>query len=209
MKNIPSRFPCAVPFFCAVLLAACLGQGPENTLNKAADALERNDSAAFMAQLDMSAFAASQIKNLTREDNALRSLDSLGRMLGLGGMEDLIGSVFNMEKRLQEEFVRGVSSGELPAACRKATTPDCPWVPESLRKASVIKLDDSAAVARVSTPEKITSWLALRRKGDAWLVVGQAPLEETARAHARKPAAASPEGGGARGGQSDEGVTNL
>ena len=206
MKNIPSRLPFAVSFFCAVLLVACLGQGPEHTLNKAAEALEKNDSAAFMAQLDMPAFAASQIKNITREDGALRSLDSLGRMLGLGGMEDLIGSVFNMERRLQEEFVRGVSSGELPASCRRATTPDCPWVPESLRRASVIKLDDGAAVAKVSTPEKIISWLALRRKGDAWLVVGQAPLEETARAYARKPAAASPEG---RGGRSDEGVTNL
>lgn len=134
--------------------------------------------------MDLKTFAANQIKNLTREDQALSSLDSLGRMLGLGGMDDLLGSVLNMENRLQSQYTRGVSTGEMMAQCREAQTPDCPWVPESLKQAQVTELSDTAAVAKVTTPAKMTSWLALRKKGDRWLVVGQAILESTAKAYA-------------------------
>ncbi|MGE9986497.1 hypothetical protein [Desulfovibrio sp. SGI.169] len=176
------------------LLAACFTSGPQKALNRLADALDKNDSAAFLAQLDMKTFATNQIKNLTREDQALSSLDSLGRMLGLGGMDDLLGSVLNMENSLRGQYTRGVSTGELAARCREAQSPDCPWETEALRKAQVTELSDTAAVAKVTTPTRMTSWLALRKKGDAWLVVGQAILENTARAYAADAAASPAEG---------------
>ncbi|MCD7984230.1 MAG: hypothetical protein LUG19_08265 [Desulfovibrio sp.] len=194
------------------LLTACFASGPQKTLNRLAEALDKNDSAAFLAQLDMKTFAANQIKNLTREDQALSSLDSLGRMLGLGGMDDLLGSVLNMENRLQGQYTRGVSTGEMMAQCREAQSPDCPWVPESLKQAQVIELSDTAAVARVTTPARMTSWLALRKKGDNWLVVGQAILENTAKAYAADVAAppvsgapsARPDGGNKDNGSKDK-----
>lgn len=167
------------------LLAACFASGPQKTLNKLAEALNKNDSAAFLSQLDLKTFAANQIKNLTREDQALSSLDSLGRMLGLGRMDDLLGSVMDMESRLQKQYTRGVSSGELPARCRQAQNPDCPWAPEALKNAEITELSDTAAVAKVTTPARMTSWLALQKIGDNWLVVGQAVLESTAKAYAQ------------------------
>ncbi|WP_241159603.1 hypothetical protein [Desulfovibrio sp. ZJ200] len=191
----PSPFLLAAALLVA-LLAACFASGPQKTLNKLAEALNKNDSAAFLSQLDVKMFAANQIKNLTREDQALSSLDSLGRMLGLGGMDDLLGSVMDMERRLQKQYVRGVSSGELMARCREAQSPDCPWTPEALQNAEITQLSDTAAVAKVTTPARMTSWLALQKRGDNWLVVGQAVLESTARDYAQgktpPPAAGAP-----------------
>ena len=74
------------------LVAACVTSGPQKALNDVADALNKNDGAAFLAQIDMKPFATNQIKNMTREDQALNALDSMGRLLGLGGMEDLFSS---------------------------------------------------------------------------------------------------------------------
>ena len=158
----------------AALLTACFASGPQKALNSLAEALNKNDSAAFLAQLDLKTFAANQIKNLTREDQALSSLDSLGRMLGLGGMDDLLGSVLNMENRLQSQYTRGVSTGEMMAQCREAQTPDCPWVPESLKQAQVTELSDTAAVGKGTTPAKKTRRLGLRKKGGRWVGGGQA-----------------------------------
>lgn len=166
------------------LLTACFASGPQKALNNVAEALDKNDSAAFLAQVDMKAFAANQIKNMTRQDQALSSLDSLGRMLGLGGMDELLGSVMDMQARLNKQFTRGVSTGEMMAQCRVAQNPDCPWVPESLRNAQITDLGEAAAVARITTPARMTSWLALRKTGERWLVVGQALLESTARDYA-------------------------
>ena len=87
------------------------------------------------------------------------------------------------------------------ADCTQATYPDCPWVPESLRKAKVKKLNDTAAVASVTTPAGITSWLALQKRGDEWVVVGQAALEDTARKYALGTAARPERDGGAPSGQ--------
>lgn len=175
------------------LVAACVTSGPQKALNNVADALNKNDGAAFLAQLDMKPFAANQIKNMTREDQALNALDSMGRMLGLGGMEDLLGSVVDMQARLQKQYMRGVSTGELVAQCSNADTPDCPWVPESLKNAKITELGDDAAVAQVTTPARMTSWLALRKVGENWLVVGQAVMESTAREYALQKAPAAPE----------------
>lgn len=178
-----------------LLAAACVTSGPQKALNALADALNKNDSAAFLAQLDMKSFAVNHIKNMTKDDQALGALDSMGRMLGLGGMEDLLGSVVDMQARLQKQFTRSVSTGELMAQCGAAETPDCPWVPESLKNAKITELGADAAVAQVTTPARMTSWLALRKVGENWLVVGQAVMESTAREYAQQktaPAKAAP-----------------
>ena len=158
------------------LLASCLSSGPEKPLGAMADAMEKNDSAAFLAQMDMPLFA---------ENEALNMLDSLGQDLGLGGMDQLLGSALNMEDKLRKSLTRGVSTGELMAHCRKAERPDCPWVPESLRNAKVVELGPEAAVASVTTPAGMTSWLALRKQGENWRVVGRAVMENMARAFAQ------------------------
>ena len=46
----------------AALLTACFASGPQKALNSLAEALNKNDSAAFLAQLDLKTFAANQIK---------------------------------------------------------------------------------------------------------------------------------------------------
>lgn len=168
------------------LLAGCLSSGPEKTLREMATALKQKDPKLFLAQMNVNRYAVSQITNRTQGDAALRALDSMGRMLGLGGMEDLLGSVMDMESKLRADYTRGVSTGELMLQCRKAATPDCPWVPESLEAAKVKELTPTMAVAQVTTPANITSWLALAKKGEQWLVVGQAPLEEQAAQYARE-----------------------
>lgn len=168
----------------ALLLAGCVGSGPEKPLREMASALTKKDSALFLAQIDMKRFAAAQINNLTRSDTALRTLDNMGKFLGLGGMDDLLGSVMNMEIRLEEQFTRTVSTGELALQCHSATSPDCPWVPQALQSAIVKELSPTAAVARITTPANISSWLALQKIGDAWKVVGQAPLEKEAARYA-------------------------
>ena len=184
MRRIRLFAPAAL--FCAGLLSACFTSGPQSALNGMADAMQAHDSAAFLAYVDMKAFAANAIKSLTREDKALSTLDRLGRTLGLGGMEDLLGSVMDMERDLTERFTRGVSTGELEAGCRRAETPDCPWVPQALRHAQVTELDSVAAVARVTTPARMSSWLALRKEGERWRVVGHAALEGAAREYAQR-----------------------
>lgn len=180
-----------------LFLLACMTGGPQKTLNVMADALEKNDGNAFLAQMDTRQYAASQFSNMKQENRGLNMLDSLSRDLGLGGVDTLLGDIINMEESLCKAFRRGVSTGEMMADCRVATTPDCPWVPESLRKARVTELDGGAAVASVTTPAGMTSWLALRKYGETWKVVGRAIMEEDARRHARtggtSPAPASPQ----------------
>lgn len=177
----------------AALVAACVSSGPQKALNGMAEALKKNDSAAFLAGIDIKSFANNDIKNLTREEAPLGLLDSLGRSLGIGGMDELLGSIVDMEARVSNHFNRGVSTGELMAQCRQADTPNCPWVPESLNDAKVIEIGSDAAVAQITTPARITSWLALRKIDGKWLVVGQAVMESTARQYAGgKSAPAAP-----------------
>ena len=47
----------------AALLTACFASGPQKALNSLAEALNKNDSAAFLAQLDLKTFAANTIRN--------------------------------------------------------------------------------------------------------------------------------------------------
>ena len=168
-RTYRSLLPAALILLCG-LLASCLSSGPEKPLGAMADAMEKNDSAAFLAQMDMPLFAANEARNMTSENEALNMLDSLGQDLGLGGMDQLLGSALNMEDKLRKSLTRGVSTGELMAHCRKAERPDCPWVPESLMNARVAGM---------------TSWLALRKQGENWRVVGRAVMENMARAFAQ------------------------
>ena len=142
-KNCRSLLLASLALTCG-LLASCLSSGPEKPLGAMADAMEKNDSAAFLAQMDMPLFAANEARNMTNENEALNMLDSLGQDLGLGGMDQLLGSALNMEDKLRKSLTRGVSTGELMAHCRKAERPDCPWVPESLRNAKVVELGPDA-----------------------------------------------------------------
>ena len=175
---------------CMGLLAGCQSSGPEKTLKEMATALNKKDPSLFLSQIDMKRYAAAQINNMTQGDTALRALDSVGKMLGLGGMDDLLGSVMNMQVSLEERYTRGVSTGELMAGCRTASSPDCPWVPEALDKAKVKEVTPTTAVAQVTTPTNITSWLALSKQGERWLVVGQAALESQATRYAEGKAEA-------------------
>ena len=168
----------------AALVAACVSSGPQKALNGMAEALKKNDSAAFLAAMDMKSFANNEMKNLAKEEAPLGFLDSLGCSLGIGGMDEILGSIVDMESRLHNQFNRGVSTGELMAQCREVETPNCPWVPESLNNAKITEIGSAAAVAQVTTPARMTSWLALRKVGDKWLVVGRAVMESTARQYA-------------------------
>lgn len=173
-----------LPGLCILLLGACMATGPQKALNGIADALAKNNSAAFLSHIDMQAFAANHIRNVTRNDEALNSINALGQLFGLGNLDDLIGNLVDMQKKLADQFNRGVASGELVAECAQSTTADCPWVPASLREAAITELGPDAAIAKITTPAKITSWLALHKIGDSWQIVGQAVLEATARQYA-------------------------
>lgn len=190
----PTQSGClALALLLVCLLCACQTSGPKEALNAMAKAMRGNDAPAFLSLLDMRSYASNRIRALAREDKALGTLDRLGRALGLGGMDDLLGNVLDMERELQQRFTRGVSTGELMAQCRKAETPDCPWVPEALQQARVTELGEDSAVAQVTTPARMTSWLALHRQNGVWRVVGRAVLESDARDFAEAAAqAASP-----------------
>lgn len=168
-------------------LAACnlTASGPQKILDEMASAMDNNNSAVFLSYIDMNAFAANHIKNMTRNDSTLGSLNDIGNLLGLGNLDELIGSMVDMKGRIEQQLNRGVASGELMAECRSATTPDCPWVPQSLRSSTVVELGPNAAIAKITTPARLTSWIALHKFGEKWLVVGQAVMEEQARIYAQ------------------------
>ncbi len=168
---------------CAIL-AACTSNGPERALDKMAAALENNNSSAFMAQMDISAYSSNKIKEYAKNNEALSSLNALGRMFGLNNVDDLLENLIDLKGNLTQELERGVASGELMAVCRAGNTPECPWVPSSLRDAKVVLLGSDAAIAKVTTPAHMASWLALQKRGENWLVVGQAVMEDQAKAFA-------------------------
>lgn len=176
----------------ALLVSGCMATGPEKTLNALADALNRNDAGAFLSLIDGKRMAQCEVQNMISEDRALSMLDSLGNRLKLGGVQNLLGQVLDVERDLLRDYEKGVSTGTMTAECRTAAAPGCPWVPESLKAAEVKEISPTAAVARVVTPARMTSWLALQKQGERWLVVGKASLESTARDYAldqAKPAA--------------------
>ena len=177
----------AVAALWALALSGCMAAGPETALRDLADALIANDAGAFLERLDGGSMARCEVRRMIREDRALSMLDSLGNRLAPGGVRDLLGQALDVERELLREYERGVSDGTLMAECRVATDPGCPWVPESLKAAEVRELSPTAAVARVVTPTRMTSWLALRQRDGRWRVVGKATMEREARDAALAP----------------------
>lgn len=185
-----------------LLLAACTTSGPQKALDEMADAMESNNGAAFLTHIDMKAFAANHIRNLAQNSGALNSINAITKMFGLGDVNDLIGgldqmfgNVVDMQARISDELNRAVSSGELMAECKKSDQPNCPWVPQSLRKARVVELGPDSAIAQVTTPTSLTSWLALQKINGKWLVTGQAVLESAAREYATPAQSTTPKQG--------------
>ena len=176
----------------ALLFSGCFETGPQKTLTSLADALNKNDAGGFLSLVDSKRMAQCEMQNMIQEDRALSMLDSLGNRLKLGGVQDLLGQVIDVERELVKDYEKGVSTGSMMAECRTASTPGCPWVPESLKGAEVREISPTAAVARVVTPARMTSWLALQKQGDQWRVVGKASLESTAREYALDQAQARP-----------------
>lgn len=175
-------FALALAFF----VGGCTSSGPNAALDNVAKALDENNSAMFLEQFDLPVYTDNFVQGITRNDSALSSLNELGNMLGLGSIDSLIGSIVDFRARIEQKFVEGVASGELMAQCKVATTPDCPWYPSSLRNAQVIELGANAAIARITTPARLTSWLALSKEGEQWKIVGAAVMENTARELALK-----------------------
>lgn len=180
-----------------ICLAACtMTTGPQKTLDEIAVAMDNNNPAAFISHFDMQEFAANYAADLAKSDDALNALNSIGSFVGnfLGlnnlneNMNELLDSIVDFRGRLEQRFERGVASGELMAQCRKAETPDCPWVPSSLRDAQIVELGPEAAIAKITTPARLTSWLAMRKFGDQWKIVGHAVMEATARKYALEKA---------------------
>lgn len=169
-----------------VTLTGCESKkSAKDTLVACATALEQNDAQGFINSFDLKSCAANEIKNVTQANDALFTLDQLGRNLGIGGMDDLIGNVFDMENSLRQEFVRKSSTGELANECASQSTPGCPWVPKSLVSAQIKEYSQNVAVARVKTPKNLTTWLALaKNKAEKWVIVGWATLEDTAKTYA-------------------------
>ncbi len=168
-------------------LTGCLASGPEKPLEDMAKALENRDATAFLSHMDMKRYATVDLHNTTQGNSALSALNDVSKMLGLGAVDNLLGSVVDMEKSLMEDFTRSVSTGELINQCTRSQKPQCPWVPESLRAAKVKEISEKSAVAQVTTPAGMTSWLALAKEGDVWKVVGRAVLEKDATGAAAAP----------------------
>ncbi len=167
-------------------LTGCLASGPEKPIEEMAKALEERDAAKFLQHIDMKRFAASQVQNLTEKSKPLHALDSVGKFLGLGGVNDFLGTVLDAQKESTEYFTREVSTGELILQCTQSQKPDCPWVPDALLNAKVKELSATTAVVQVTTPTGMTSWLALAQVQDVWKVVGHAALENEAAAFAKQ-----------------------
>ena len=165
--------------FC--LLAGCQTSGPEKTLSDTAKALTDKDSGAFLAQFDMDAFASHELVNLKQDNSLLNFTSNLGSLLGIGSeMDAWLNSAMDLKQQYTRTFTRTVGSGELVNQCTRSMTPDCPWDPQALKKAEVKQINEQCAVARVTTQANMTSWIALRKVGENWRIVGKAVLEDTA-----------------------------
>jgi len=174
---------------CALLLAGCIGSGPGKALHEVASSLERKDSAAFLAKMDTRRYAAAYMDNLTQGNPALKALDSAaGRLFGMG-VADMVNSVASVEEQLTADFKKRVSTGELVQECSQAASTACPWVPASLRGARIKELVPDAAVAHVTVPGNIATWIAMTQIAGEWKIVGLSPQEEFATRYAKNPPA--------------------
>ena len=172
---------------CILLLSGCVGSGPGKALHEVASSLERKDSAAFLAKMDTKRYAAAYMDNITQGNPALKALDgTIGRLFGKG-VTDLVNSVASVETQLVGDFKKRVATGELVNECTQAASTSCPWVPASLRAAKIKELGPDAAVAHVTVPGNIATWIAMSKIGEEWKVVGLSPQEEFAERYAKRP----------------------
>ncbi len=168
----------------SIFLVACTGSDAEVPLNKMADALADKNPTLFLEQMDMSRYATAQVHNQTNASEPLKALDAVGKMLGIGGLSDLIGAVSDMERKENEYFTHGISTGELELMCKESKKTNCPWVATSLRNAELVEISDVAAVARITTPTNISTWLSLAKINNVWKVVGSSELQSVAKSYA-------------------------
>ncbi len=160
--------------FACMCLIACKNESPKNTLNEIAQALEERQAELFLSHLDMPRFAKAQVQMLTEGNEALEAFDSVGKLLGLGSLNNALQAEIDITPKLVESFTKGVNNGELVLQCAKNTDPYCPWVPKSLENAQIITLSDNAAIAKVTTPTKASSWLSMVKVNGTWKIVAQA-----------------------------------
>lgn len=193
-------FKILTSFILAAILIGCTTSGPKKTLENAAKAMETNNPGEFLANFDMKAYAANYLSMRTSGDKVLDMINDLGNALGVGSLDGLLNSIMDVEADIRNDFTMGVSTGELMAQCRTAETPNCPWVPQSLRSANITEIGQDAAIAKVTTPAQLTSWLSLRKNGDKWVIVAIAPLENQARKYAQQPLNTAPEKAPAKSG---------
>ena len=174
---------------CALLLAGCIGSGPGKALHAVASSLERKDSTAFLARMDTKRYTAAYMDNFTQGNPALKALDSAaGRLFGMG-VADMVNSVASVEEQLVTDFKKRVSTGELVNECFHAASTACPWVPTALRGAKIKELGPDAAVAHVTVPGNIATWIAMTQIEGEWKIVGLSPQEEFAARYAKNPPA--------------------
>jgi hypothetical protein len=174
---------------CVLLLGGCIGSDPGKALHGIASSLERKDSAAFLARVDAKRYAAAFMDNLTRGNQALKALDSAASRLFGMSVADMVNSVASVEEQLVGDFKKRVATGELVNECSQAASTSCPWVPASLRSAKIKELGPDAAVAHVTVPGNIATWIALAKIDQEWKIVGLSPQEEFATRYAKNPPA--------------------
>ena len=166
---------------CLGLLAGCQETGAKKTLSDAAKALTEKNSQAFLGLIDMDAFASHELVNLKENNSFLSFAGEVGSLFGVGNeMDEWLKGAMNLKDQYTRTFTRTVGTGELVNQCTTAKTPDCPWDPDGLKKAEVKEIGTNAAVARVTTKANMTSWVALQKQGEKWVIVGKAILEDQA-----------------------------
>ena len=177
---------------CLLLMSGCIGSGPGKALHGVASSLERKDSAAFLARIDIKRYAAAYMDNFTQGNPALKALDSAASKLFGMGVADMVNSLASMEEKLAADFKNRVASGELAAECSEAASAGCPWAPASLRGAKIKELGPDAAVAHVTMPGNVSAWIAMAKIGEEWKIVGLSSREEFATRYAKNTPAPPP-----------------
>jgi len=94
-----------------------------------------------------------------------------------------------VEAELVGDFKKRIGTGELVNECSQAASTRCPWVPASLRAAKIKELGTDAAVAHLTIPGNIATWIAMSKIGEEWKIVGLSPQEELAMRYAKNPPA--------------------
>ena len=67
----------------AMPLAGCESSGPKGACDRAASALEKKDSALFMSQFDMDAYAYHEFVNLSKDNGLMKLTDLIGSLCDL------------------------------------------------------------------------------------------------------------------------------